>query len=98
MRKNVDAGRSRVSARRRMWAGWQVRSSCIESLEERALLSTTIGPGNVSGVWTAADGPYTVTGAVTVPAGQTLTIEPGVTVFFQSAAGIQVKGTLLAEG
>ena len=35
--------------------------------------------------WTAAASPVTVTGTVTVPAGRTLTIEPGVTVKF--AAG-----------
>jgi hypothetical protein len=34
--------------------------------------------GNQSGTWTAANNPYQVVGAITVPAGSNLTIEPGV--------------------
>jgi hypothetical protein len=35
---------------------------------------------------------------VTIPAGATLTIEPGTTLFFQSGAGLTVRGRLRAEG
>ncbi len=49
--------------------------------------------------WTVAGGPYRVTTTITVPAGSTLRIDPGVTVFFDVGAGISVTGgRLLAEG
>jgi len=46
----------------------------------------------------AASGPWFVTGNVTVPAGVTLTIEPGTTVFFDDDTRLNVYGRLLAEG
>src|SRR5205085_12122090 len=70
----------------------------IDVYYDRTAGGTTIAAGNVSGIWSAANGPYTVTGSVTVPVGQTLTIQPGVTVFFSTGAGILVNGTLIAEG
>ena len=46
----------------------------------------------------AANSPYTVSGELTVPAGLTLTIEPGVTVQLRHNGGITVYGKLLADG
>jgi parallel beta-helix repeat protein len=55
--------------------------------------------GNQSGIWTKANSPYVLTGRVTVPAGQTLTIEPGVVVESpRQNADFTVYGTLLAVG
>jgi parallel beta-helix repeat protein len=48
-------------------------------------------------VWTKADSPYTLTGAVGVASGVTLTIEPGVIVNMNHNY-IQVNGTLNAKG
>jgi len=51
-------------------------------------------------VWTAAGGPYTVNGALTVGNGATLTIQPGASVFFGSGATVTVSGNgqVFAQG
>ncbi|MDI6448559.1 C10 family peptidase [Anaerobaca lacustris] len=61
---------------------------------------TLVPGGSVAGVWTKAAGPYTVTGDIEVPAGQTLTVEPGVVVKFAGRFGLTVgrNATLRALG
>lgn len=59
---------------------------------------TTILPGDVSGTWTISGSPYNVTGDITIPNGETLIIEPGVTVNFQGFYIFAVQGRLLAMG
>jgi predicted outer membrane repeat protein len=70
----------------------------IFSFTSAVWADTTVPGGNVSGLWTLADSPYLLQGDVTVPAGQTLTIEPGVTVFSESWYAITVNGHLHAVG
>ena len=48
--------------------------------------------------WAVADSPITVTGHVTVDAGVTLTVEPGVTVEFDTGKVLDINGTLIAQG
>jgi parallel beta-helix repeat protein len=50
------------------------------------------------GPFTAASSPYIVLGDLTIPAGETLTIEPDVEVRFNGFYGLYVEGTLLAQG
>ena len=50
------------------------------------------------GPWTVSGSPYIVTGNVNVPEGETLTIKPGVEVKFDGDYGIDVFGTLIANG
>ena len=55
--------------------------------------------GNKSGLLTKANSPYLITGNVTVPTGQTLTIEAGVEIRSQNYADVfEVYGTLVAIG
>ncbi|HEY3295427.1 MAG TPA: right-handed parallel beta-helix repeat-containing protein [bacterium] len=54
--------------------------------------------GDISGVWNLAGSPYVITGNVTVPTGQTLTIQPGVRVLFGGHYTFVVNGTLNAVG
>ena len=59
---------------------------------------TVCGTLDADAVWTAADGPHLLTCDVTVPAGRTLTIEPGATVVLEDGVSLLVSGTLVAEG
>ncbi len=65
-------------------------------------LATAVPAGDVSGTWLAADSPFDVSGDIRVPQGQSLIIEPGVTVTFSgdcvavAACSITVQGTLQA--
>jgi len=77
------------------------------NLLERRFLDIWYDDGNESQVagtlggntvWNAAAGPWHVTGEVTVPAGATLSIEPGTTVFFDQGTRLTVEGRLVAEG
>ncbi len=63
-----------------------------------ALAATTITTSTVSGTWTLAGSPYIVQVPVNVLAGETLQIDPGVTVQFFPAAKIDVSGMLVAKG
>jgi uncharacterized repeat protein (TIGR01451 family) len=73
-----------------------------------AVPAWTSGPtevsGDVSGTWDLTGSPYITTDTITVPSGQTLTIEPGVVVEFHdrgSCSGnywFDIQGTLIAIG
>jgi len=56
------------------------------------------GPIVSDTTWTLANSPYIVIGSVLVMQGVTLTIEPGVTVKFDTAKALQIDGTLIARG
>ena len=59
---------------------------------------TIISGGNVSGTWTKANSPFLIQGEITIPNGETLTIEPGVEVVFNGHYKFNVQGRLLAIG
>jgi len=61
------------------------------------------GPTRASGTittrtWTKQNSPYRVTGTITVPSGDTLTIEPGAEVLFDADVQFIVNGVLHAVG
>lgn len=59
---------------------------------------TVVPAGNVSGTWTFAGSPYQITGDIQILNGQTLSIDPGVTIEFQGTYKLNVQGCLLAIG
>lgn len=58
----------------------------------------TVAAVGADTVWRAADSPYRIDGLLTVPAGVTLAIEPGATVYFADGAGLLVQGRIDAAG
>jgi parallel beta-helix repeat protein len=62
------------------------------------LNADTIPGGDVSGIWYADSSPYYIAGNITIPAGNTLTIEPAVEVEFQGSYSLTVNGILDAIG
>jgi hypothetical protein len=66
-------------------------------LANLSLAQTNVN-GNQSGNWDLASSPYLVTNHITVPSGQTLSIEAGVEVRFQGYYKFNVLGNLQAIG
>ena len=67
-------------------------------LFKNILFAQTAVSGNQSGTWLAVNSPYEVTGDITIPSGEVLTIEPGVEVEFQGRYRIYVDGQIIANG
>src|SRR3990172_12434736 len=67
---------------------------------QRAAGATLVsGPISTDTTWTLAGSPYRLTGNVTISAGVTLTVDPGVTVDLGSdVKDIDVNGTLTGDG
>lgn len=62
------------------------------------LFADTIPGGDVSGNWYKSHSPYYITGNIAVPAGDTLSIEPGVDVIFLGYYRFYINGRLNAVG
>jgi hypothetical protein len=69
------------------------------TVSAQSSLSTNVG-GTIETdtTWTPANSPYIMTSDVVVPAGRTLTIEPGVVVKGKVDTELRIAGTLNAEG
>lgn len=72
-------------------------SERTETYTDRAW-TTEVATPTASGTWNLAGSPYYVPDSLVVPAGQTLTIEAGVDVYFGPTAGLLVEGNLQALG
>jgi parallel beta-helix repeat protein len=63
-----------------------------------AFLSAIQVSGNQSGTWSPDNNPYEIVGDVTVPAGLTLTVQPGVVVHAMGLYQIIAQGNIIAVG
>ena len=63
-----------------------------------SVFATEIPAGNVSGVWTAAEGPYLIQGNIRVAPGESLVIEAGTEVVFQGSYLLRIRGNFSANG
>jgi hypothetical protein len=70
------------------------------ALRGMGVTGTIVPAGEVSGIWSKAGSPYTVTGDINVAKNRTLTIEPGVVVRFAGRFRLTVgyRATLQATG
>jgi hypothetical protein len=64
----------------------------------QAKAATSVTTSSVSGHWTMSGSPYLVYNNISINAGSSLTIDPGVDVIFQGAYKFEVSGTLIASG
>jgi hypothetical protein len=72
---------------------------CLVFLIEDMHAQTNISGGIYSNTfWTKANSPYIVTGQLVIFQGVSLTIQPGVTVKFDTGASINVRGSMIAKG
>jgi hypothetical protein len=69
-------------------------------MSPRLAVADTFVSGTLSSntTWTLAQSPFIVTSPLRVPAGITLTIQPGVVVRFEPSTNMTIEGTLIARG
>jgi len=84
---------------KRIHATWLGLLAAVLGLAGSALADTYVSDTlGTATTWTKANSPYHVTGAITVPTGAMLMIEPGVDVLFDADVQFVVQGSILAQG
>lgn len=78
--------------------GCSRREPYLSSDPENVLDQTSLLKGRLSGTLKLENSPFRVSGDIEVDSLSTLTIEPGVTIFFSDSSKLTVKGKLIAEG
>lgn len=97
---NLRPGVNRVVVQSVNDAGTVFERASVDVWYDDGSVQTASGTLTTDTTWAAADGPFNITGSLTVGAGATLTIEPGTTVYLASGVNLTVAsgGRLLAEG
>jgi len=84
-----------INSNGRTGAFWQINGGQLMATKGPG---TIISGGDLAGTLSLSEHPYYITGEITVPDGQTLTIEPGVWLKFSDRYRMQINGRILAEG
>jgi hypothetical protein len=79
-------------------SGTELQRSAVVIWYDDGNVQTVSGSLAANTTWAASAGPFVVSGNLIVPAGVTLTIDPGTTIYFAQGASITVNGRLIAEG
>ena len=76
------------------------RTLCRPDCGQDSPAQTVIAGGSLpaDATWILANSPYFVSAPLIVPAGKTLTLQPGTKVFFAHGASLAVNGQIRAEG
>ena len=77
---------------------WLLAAIAALGLITNLAQASTFVSGTVSGTWAKTGSPYIATGNLIVPSGQTLTIQPGVTVTIGQGLNMDVEGAISAVG
>ena len=80
--------------------GQLLDSAHVDVWYDNGITQSVGGTISADTTWTLANSPYVVTSDLVIENDVTLTIEPGVAVFFQDGTGLEVTGTgrIVAEG
>ncbi|MGE5353820.1 MAG: right-handed parallel beta-helix repeat-containing protein [Acidobacteriota bacterium] len=78
--------------------GCSKRESVFSTNPENYIDQSSILKGKISGLLTLEHSPYRVMGKIEVDSLSTLTIEPGVSLYFSDSSGLIVRGKLVAQG
>ncbi len=81
-------------------AGAVFETTSVDIWRDTGTTQNRSGTLTADALWTAADGPYRLTGTLTIAAGATLRLAPGTTVFLDPGVNLVVAdgGRLLVEG
>lgn len=94
----LDPGMNRVEVVALDASGGRVTHLLYNLWREGPAGGTASGVLAADAVWRAAQSPIVLLDNLVVPAGRTLTIEPGTTVSVATGKGIEVRGRVIAEG
>lgn len=96
----LQPGLNRITVQALDGAGAVVMERVLETRYDDGSVTSVSGAISGGTTWTAAAGPYQITGTLTIGDGATLTIQPGTTVLINNGVSITVSGSgrLLAEG
>jgi hypothetical protein len=94
----LNPGANRVLVQAFNAAGQEIDRTWVDVWYDTGPGTLVSGSISVDTAWTAAGGPYRLTGNVTVAAGATLNIGPGTTVYFEPGSSLTIRGRLLVNG